>query len=183
MYIMTEVIDYNSDMEGVKINSLLPIEKFKNIILKKGTGGKKQFVENITQLLIAIYRNPTASELHNIIVPNDQGSIFMYYKEHQWHTGKLDDFIQTFFIRAYTMLSNIQKPFNYYMAFDDIDKKIYDDDPLRMMKHLNMFINDDDGYGWGDAKLITKKELTTSIKLFLICKHNMLNFTIPTPLQ
>ena len=53
------------------------------------------------------------------------------------------------------------------MSFDDVEEEILKDDPLRLMKHLDAFINDDGGYGWNDSKLMTKKELVKIIKTTL----------------
>jgi hypothetical protein len=40
------------------------------------------------------------------------------------------------------------------------------------MKHIDAFVNDDVGYGWGDLKmLVTKKELIDSLKLTFICEQ------------
>ena len=46
-------------------------------------------------------------------------------------------------------------------------EEILNDDPLRIMKHLDAFVNNDCGYGWSDSKLVTKKELVYNIKIFL----------------
>lgn len=161
------MIDYDSDTERKMVEEILSEKHMSRILRRKGGGNKEQLVENVMELVALVYRNPDVPELHNVVVPDAKEDLFMYFKNEEWHIAPIGLFTQVLFLRLQTFFKRVQKPFEYYIGLDNADEEIRNDDPLRMLKHLDAFVNNDGGYGWSDAKLVTKKELTESIKLFL----------------
>ena len=161
------MIDYGSDEERKMMEEILSEKQLSEILRRKGKGGMKQIVENILEVIGLMYRNPNTPDLHNVIIPNPEEDMFMYFRNQEWHIAPIGGFTQTLFLALQALFKKVQKPFEYYIGIDNIEEEIQNDDPLRMMKHLDAFVNDDGGYGWSDSKLVTKKELVHSIKLFL----------------
>jgi hypothetical protein len=172
------MIDYDSDTERKLVEEILSEEQLGKVLRRKGNGGKEQIIENVMELVGLVYRNPNVPDLHNVVVPNPADNQFMYFKNQEWHIAPISGFTQTLFLTLQTFLKKVQKPFEYYIGLDNMDEEILNDDPLRMMKHLDAFVNNDGGYGWSDAKLVTKKELVCSIKLFLSTTHPKENFNV-----
>lgn len=162
------MIDHNSEEENNAILKILSDKELEHFMKRDGAHDKEQFITTIIDILCTIYRNPDIPELHNVRVPDINRDTILYYRNKDWHAAHISEFTHAFFSNLIMVCKGIQKPLEYYMSLDNAEEILYNEDPLRLMKHLDAFINGDEGYGWGDAKLVTKKEMTERIKLTLM---------------
>lgn len=147
-------VDYGSKDEVALLKKMDLAKKLNNIMEQHG-----QLKKAMVSIVRLMYRNPRVPKLHNIRTCPSKKT-YTYIKDSKWHTAPLDDFPQAMLENVQNLLRSVQRPLSYYMSSYD---KIYMADPMRIMKHLDAFVNDDDGYGWDDPKMLTKKELIDAL--------------------
>ena len=165
---MYTMLSYNGKEFKNTINDILHEEILTDIMHDYGTGDEEQFEKHITDIITLIYKNEDHPKMCCAYVEN---GIFMVYKEGKWIRYPSGQFIRDQYITLHELFRQIQKPFSYYFdSFSDTDgirQKIEEDDPLKIMKHLDAFVNDDDGYGWDGTRLVDRETIDTLIKLVL----------------
>ena len=149
------------------INSIMNEEKLSEIILRTGTGDSEQLEKNIADVIVSIYRNPDYPQLYNIYTKEDTAMIY----RNEWEKISLETLYEIQYVQMQRLFKKIQKPFSYYVDFDSIRLKMLEDDPLKLMKHLDAFVNNDNGYGWDDTRLVDKKKIDMLIKNILFYKN------------
>lgn len=157
------MIKHDSDEFYKLVDDIMNEEKLTEIILKIGSGDAEQLEKNIADIIVSIYRNPVYPQLFNIYTTNN---VAMIYKN-GWEEVPLNTLYEIQYTQLQRLFKKIQKPFSYYLDFDSIESKMSEEDPLKLMKHLDAFVNDDDGYGWDDARLVDKQTIDIMIKSIL----------------
>lgn len=145
------------------VNDIMHEEKLTEIILKTGANDAEQLKKNIAEVIVSIYRNPEYPQLFNIYTTDDAAMIY----KNAWEEVSLDTLYEIQYMQLQQLFKKIQKPFSYYVDFDSARSKLLEDDPLKLMKHLDAFVNGDDGYGWDDARLVDKNTIDIMIKSIL----------------
>lgn len=169
-------MNYNSESEIEMMEKILSVKKNNKILSNTGRNDKKQLIENIKEFIMLIYRNPEFTEFHNVNIRDPNENVFSYFRDDIWHDAPIIDFFQTFLLNLQMRLKKTQKPLEYYIGLDDGNSELIKDDPLGLMKHLDAYVNNDVGYGWGDLKmLVTKNELIDSLKSIFSCKHTFVD--------
>ena len=107
----------------------------------------------------------------------------MVFINNSWNMYTNKHYTIVIYKQLQKLFSQIQKPFSYYYDIPDsvMKKMLHDDDPLRLMKHLDAFVNEDIGYGWDDICLLDKKTIDKQLINLLMYNNGKYCTIFPYP--
>jgi hypothetical protein len=149
------MLRHNSVEEENRINEVLPAKMLSHLI-------KDDITTALKCITTIIYKNDDAPDLCNVVIDKTNNT-YKFWDGNAWCIAPIGQFIQRFYIRIQQLLRKIQKPIEYYMDSNDPRQAILDDDPYQLMKYLDAFVNNDDGYGWEMRKNISRDRITEAI--------------------
>jgi hypothetical protein len=150
-------LPYKGKKESSVIKKILYKKRVRCILRKRDNGTKSQLISNILELLRFVRKNHKHPELQNVRIVDDKAEYFdKKWHEVKTHTLVVDAFVmlQEHCIRARTPLSELVS-----REKKEIDIMIKREDPLQMIKHLDSFVNNDDGYNWEGERLLERDEM------------------------
>jgi hypothetical protein len=65
---------------------------------------------------------------------------------------------------VHALFRTITRPLSYYMTAANPSEALKRDDHYALMKHLDAFVNTDNGYGWGDKQTTSLFDMNNALK-------------------
>jgi hypothetical protein len=155
------MLSYGSNLEKKAIDKILNKKHLKEII-----GSPVNYNQDaLVNLILEIYKKIRQGNLLNISIKNNK----VAYYDKVWKKCTLDSILTQEFEMLYNQCKKIQSPLNVLFSLPEKERHelCKKEDPLRVVKHLNCFINNDMGYNWGGDMLLDRKSISSHIIKFV----------------
>lgn len=166
---MLRVHNYKSKADSSAITKVLYKKRIQSIMRKKDTGAKYQLIANVIELLRLVRINSKHPELRNLRIVD--GLVAECWCD-EWREMKMTDLLSDIFTMLLNQCLRARASLSELSSLDSkqLEQRMYLDDPLRMVKHLDSFVNRDQGYNWGGERLLDRDEMSEHIIQTLTCR-------------